>query len=662
MKKIKTIFAITIFIVAATNVLMAQDEDYFSTGELSSIYTETISLLTDYNTQLKLIGDVDEIPEDREMYVAAFVEMFYSPTVSLQNDLDPTGKTSPVYIPEDYGNNILLFYPTFGIEMKLKFETMKFGTIKLYSVGQYAFDLQVEKEINGFYKDKTPNRKNDNLQFRIIFDRRGAVINKFKIAGIRKVDPTAEEVFIDKKWWTGITGQWKKSLRTAIDFKGEPEDKEIMAIRQLIMYGKDIEKATAKKPELKGNTQYYDGKPMLFSSRAFGLSHLVAEVEPYKKRKKNSSYTGIVLNENFRGGIQLQEKNGSIRLLSKEIYRVKQRKTPEQIKNLKEQVAKLELDSTKYTLILENDFIMPVTIIEKNIDNTKIKAKSPAIGNKELTYSIFEIKEIILPVKRQGLYINAHGAPGFSQISDENVDINSRYWTNQEGGFAMNFGVGAEYYITENFGFGIGGGFGTYTNTYFLNEGGFDGELTTITYTDGTTEDYQFRDSISASSYVERNLNVIQIPLYFSYITSAESYRAGLIVKGGIKYILTTMNNNSGAGIISRSGTLQNTDIEIGKLVNIHDKFIPDSNVDGYLQTTEPYGYKSGILLFFHAGWIIPLGKGRNFITLGPTIEYGFDINAGNYKDIFNEDVTKGAVSPLKITFDIGFDFKLGGE
>jgi len=657
-------FFITIgFVMLVASSVMAQEDDYFSAGELNAIHSETVKLLTDYNTKIHLLGDVDELVEEKQLYIASFVDIFFNQNVSIFNDLDPTGKTSPSFNPETYANNIMLFYPTFGMEWTLKFETIKFGTIKLYTVGQYAFDIRIDKDINGFYMDKTANRKVENLQFRIIFDRKGAMLDKFKIAGIRQVNATEDEVFIDKKWWESNSEQWKKLLRNALGFEGDPQEKDIMAIRQFVLYNTDLEKFYNQKKELEEVQQYIGNEKMIFSPRAFGLAHIVAEVEPFKKKKKFAPYNGIVLDENYNGNIKMQEKNGKIRILSKEIYRVKQRKTPEQIKTLKEQVAKLELDSIKYTLILDNGFIMPVTIVEKSTDFTKLKAKSPAIGNKELDYTIFEISEIILPVKRKGLYINAHGTPGYSIINDKNIEIGSERWARQKSAFGMGGGVGAEYYLTENFGIGIGAGVSSFTSTYYLNSGQRSQGTVQIPYTDGTNDEYTYSDSISNDAYVKRSFGAINIPLYFSYISSAEAYRSGLIIKGGAKFALSYLNNNAGKGTVRRTGVLQSTGIEIGKIVNVSDYFIPTQPLDTYIdkKATSPYSYRPSVFLFFSAAWIKPLGKGRNFITLGPSVEYAFNVSGANYKNIFGEEDSE-AVSPLKIGFDITFNFKMSEE
>lgn len=647
MKKINLIFTAICAILFLSQTSKAQEDDFFAPSQLESIHEEIMLLINDYNSKLKLIGDVDEDADEKEAYyIPAFVELFYGGDAgksTLINDLDPTGKTSKSFVPEDYATNMILFFPTFGVESKLLFESMKFGAIQFYSVGQYALDITIDKELSGLYMDKNPNRKTVSQTIKIVFDRRAAVIDKFKIAGIRDVEAVKDQLFIDKSWWDVQSPQWQKVLRNAISFTGDPEHKELLAIRQFITY---------------------DDNTLKLSEGAFNLSHMIAEVEPVKQKKKMLAYTGIVFDDNAEGLIKLQNENGNIQTLSKEQYRVKQRKTPEEIEKLTEQLAKLELDSIKYTLILDNGFIFPVTISEKNSDNTKLKAKIPNLGNKKISYSIFEIQEIILPVKRQGFYVTAHASSGYSMINDANIDVNDEStWQAPKAKFGtITAGASIEYYFTENLGVGIGIGYGNFETKYSLvpkNDVIKDNETIGVTEIapNNNTEvvEYPAIYNVSEGAYLNRKFNAIEIPIYLTYISSAEAYRSGFYARIGVKYSLAT-SQNSGEGTINRNIALD--DDKMFTLIGNNSYEVSNQKIT---DVVENYGYKSSLYGILSVGWIKPIGKGRNFVTIGPSIEYCPNISNGEFNDIFNK-ITNEKVSPLKIGFDFGISFKLTKE
>jgi hypothetical protein len=642
-------FALACFCQAAW---AQQGDNYFSPNELATVYQETNQLLQDIEVKMKLIGNIKEDTEEKKNYfVPDFERSFYKADegkTALYNDLDPTEKTSPTYTPQEYAHNLFLFYPSTGIETKLLTDSAKFGAIQYYTIGKYAIDIIVPKQLNGLYMDKTLNRRTVNLQFRIIFDRDGPVLKDFLIAGIRSANEMVKkslttDFYIGTDFWKNLSPHWKSLCQKATGFNGNPTPKNMLVLRQFI--SKSID------------------NNLLFSKNAFNLSQLISEVEPYKKKRKLPTYNGIVISETA-DQIMLETEQLRIEKLSKNYYRIKPRKSAEATKKIKTDIAKTELDSTIYSLILETGLIFPVTVSEKSADSSQIKVKVPSFGNKEIKYSIYEIKELILPVKRKGLYVAVNVAPAYSLINDKNLNMKGdSTWqkpTGQYGVFAT--GIHAEYFMNENIGIGLGLGYGNYKTRYNLIQGKQNQTTGNQLNYYGTTEkvNYQTISTISEKAYIERSFWEIEIPFYMTFILSSEAYKPGFFIRMGAKYSMITASNN-GEGIYGQQGVLVNENGDqlykntFGSLVTLKNTFFKN-NIDSVAKNN--YNYKSAMFLFASLGWIKPLGKGKNFITVAPTFEYGFNINKGEYTDILG-NLKEEAVSPLKISIDLRFNFKL---
>jgi hypothetical protein len=273
----------------------------FSVNEYTTIYEGINGALTKYNEMSALICDTSESKIDIEQsFFPQFISVFYSPDKTfVYNDLDPTHKTSPEFSVSDYAKNMVLFYPNKGLKTSLKIEAVKYGYINFNAgVNQYEMDIQVEKTLEGWFMDEQQFKKTIVLQFKFTFNKT-TIIENFKIAGIRNapdiktksIDDKATAFFIDKKWWNDQNNNWKTRLKDAAGFLKEPEDKDLLFIRQLVTVDKQ--------------------QKLMYSASAFSINKLVVEIVPIKKKGKKKHVSGIIVQET-KTNFTLQTDDGKM--------------------------------------------------------------------------------------------------------------------------------------------------------------------------------------------------------------------------------------------------------------------------------------------------------------------------------------------------------------
>lgn len=650
MKK-HTLFIVLLF--CGIHITSAQKKDYFSFNELNTIHSETTKLLYELNAKMGLIGDVDEPIEDKEQFfIPDFVDMFYggnSGESMIYNDLDPTEKTSKEFRPEEYAKNMTLFYSSFGLTSELKLETIKYGKIEFYQVGQYAFDIQIDKYMSGLYMDKNKVRKTETIQIRLVFDRQGAVLKDFKIAGIRKAIPDFEDFFIDLQWWKKLDENWKNTLKQAIDIKGEPKDKDLLYIRQLI-------------------TQDGNGA-LIYDKQAFRLEHIVVDVVKQKhwwqmRKKQQTSYSGIVIEESSEA-FTLQTEDGKRKFFPKDNFQISNRKTRQEYEHVVGQIKKANFNTT-YRLTLDNGFSYPIKIVDKSEDNSQLKARIPNLGDKEITYTAYEIDQIILPIKRRGYYIEARVAPGFSLIEDKNIEIDNLKWETREGKpGAYTAGISFNYFINENIGIGVGCEFGNYETTYKLTPGLIIDSTQTsdaIAYNYPNDETFSYYNvyEISMGSYLKRSFHAISFPLQFKFLFADEPYKTGLFINLGVNLSMI-LNNNKASGAVMKYGYIQDEGVYFGRNVD------PSPDTFGFITEENSqlsnrignYDYGFGIIGSAAIGACIPFQSGKHFLTISGKVSKSLNnISGGTHNDIFGEKISD-SVSPLFFGLEACFNFKL---
>lgn len=147
------------------------------------------TVIGQYGTYLNLIGDTEETEQDKIAYSKALYNLFYSPSVSVYNDLDPTGESGEVLSIRKYVEYIGLWYSTAGLVTDMKTATLEVSNTKTNKKGESYVDVEVDKTISGIYLNRVANQHSITLSFQITFDSNDLSIEKFKIARIKRFRP-----------------------------------------------------------------------------------------------------------------------------------------------------------------------------------------------------------------------------------------------------------------------------------------------------------------------------------------------------------------------------------------------------------------------------------------------------------------------------------------
>jgi len=608
----------------------------FSVNEYNSIQEETYSILENYNQMSSLIYAKDEDMTSKEQnYIPQFTSLFYSAEkTAIYNDLDPTHKTSEIFNPAEYAKNLILFFPNKELTSQLNLNKLRFGIIRYNKpANQFEFDMQVEKNISGWYLDDQEYKTTVVLQFKFTFNK-ATTLENFKIAGIRLANNKVgtDNFYTDQKWWTNQTQSWKDLLKKATGINKEPSNKDFLTMRQLLVVDKN-------------------GK-QTFSNNAFNINTLVSEVVPLKKKKNSKSIVCIVLEDNIEEYV-VQDEEGNIEPYSKKLYKIKARKTEEEINKLLEKYNSLILES-RYLLMLENEVRLPVIVKKVDIPEKKLYVSSEAFGNKTISYMPDEIRDIILPVKRKGIYVAPKLGAGLSTLSDGDVDYKTTSKLGFSGGLELN------YYFIEKI--GISTGFNlmmvNYSQSIASASEGIDKGTATFTSTETipVTTAYINRYDIAENINKTGKIINLTIPITLNILIYEEVYKRGFYINAGVLYSLKTIDKSNYTGNYQKYGYDEAANVEFGKGIDDPQMGFFTNKIPDYAAID----YKNSLYLKGSVGVIIPLMPGKHFITLGLgyTATLGSIMPTDSFTDIYNQQQLS-TPKPSMIFVEMGMNFKL---
>lgn len=159
--------------------------------ELVKVYDGIKSILGDYNNYLALLGDPEELEEDKVFYRESFFELFQDKQVKVYNDIDPNPDKSLIEI-STYLTNYERNFPDGIKNIALNIDSADFGQVIKDEDGSYYSYAYVDKFFSGVFEGKEPYSKMFPLSVRVMFEKSGKAYTDYSIAAI---DFSGEDFF-----------------------------------------------------------------------------------------------------------------------------------------------------------------------------------------------------------------------------------------------------------------------------------------------------------------------------------------------------------------------------------------------------------------------------------------------------------------------------------
>ena len=151
--------------------------------EIGKIHDGLKAILGDYNNFLALLGDPEEVEEDKVFYKESFTNLFNNIETKIYNDIDPNPEKSLINI----NSYILQFNENFpsGIKnISVNIDSADFGKVIKSEEGSFYTYAYVDKFFSGSFKGKEAFSKMFPLAFKIAFEKSGKAYTNYKISSI----------------------------------------------------------------------------------------------------------------------------------------------------------------------------------------------------------------------------------------------------------------------------------------------------------------------------------------------------------------------------------------------------------------------------------------------------------------------------------------------
>ncbi len=149
------------------------------------------AIMLDYNNFLALLGDPEEIEEDKEFYRESFRALFENTDVKVHNDITPDPENYLISV-EEYLTGLKDNYPSGIRNISMPVDSAKIGQAIKTEEGFYYAYLNVDKFFSGNFQDKDMFRDMFPLTVKIRFDKSGNAFTDFKI---QSVDIQADDFY-----------------------------------------------------------------------------------------------------------------------------------------------------------------------------------------------------------------------------------------------------------------------------------------------------------------------------------------------------------------------------------------------------------------------------------------------------------------------------------
>jgi len=170
-------------VVDYSQTLKEVNSENLSVEDLDKIYGEIKTVMQDYTNFLSLLGDPQELDEDKEFYKTSFRNLFLSNDTRLYNDLNPEPQTNLISV-NDYLNNYMSDFPDGINNLMINSDSAKFGKVMMSEDKSYYTYVEANKFFSGSYRGKEIYRQMFPLIFKISFNESGKTYINFKINSV----------------------------------------------------------------------------------------------------------------------------------------------------------------------------------------------------------------------------------------------------------------------------------------------------------------------------------------------------------------------------------------------------------------------------------------------------------------------------------------------
>lgn len=170
-------------VINYSQALKEVNSEDFSPEDLQKVQSELKTILQDYTQMLALIGDPQELPEDKVHYRESFLALFREPSVRIYNDISPDPESNLI-TAADYIASFVADYPEGVKNIAINTDSASFGKAVKSDDGSFYTYTDVNKFFSGSYKGKEAFRQMFPLTFKISFNAAGKTYSDFKITGI----------------------------------------------------------------------------------------------------------------------------------------------------------------------------------------------------------------------------------------------------------------------------------------------------------------------------------------------------------------------------------------------------------------------------------------------------------------------------------------------
>ncbi len=151
--------------------------------ELSKVYDGLKAILGDYNNFLALLGDPDELEEDKVFYKESFTNLFENSETKIYNDINPNPEKSIIDISSyiaQYGEN----FPIGIKNTSVNIDSANFGKVIKSEAGSFYTYAYADKFFSGSFKGREAFSEMFPLAFKISFEKSGKAYTNYKISSI----------------------------------------------------------------------------------------------------------------------------------------------------------------------------------------------------------------------------------------------------------------------------------------------------------------------------------------------------------------------------------------------------------------------------------------------------------------------------------------------
>ncbi|MFC2138206.1 outer membrane beta-barrel protein [Bacteroidota bacterium] len=150
-----------------------------------------ITALNDYQNFMFLLGDKNELEEDKVFYWESLNGLFSDENTLVYNDLEKEPE-KPAIMVKEYLRLYKEYYPDGIINLALNIDSADFGTIIQKDNGTFYTNVYIDKFFSGKFKGKEMHRFASELIFKINFEKAG---NSYKNFIIESIDVSSMDFY-----------------------------------------------------------------------------------------------------------------------------------------------------------------------------------------------------------------------------------------------------------------------------------------------------------------------------------------------------------------------------------------------------------------------------------------------------------------------------------